>query len=325
MTQISAAEYHSLSTAIRAPEFPQLFTSYLDEISAPSNKKELTDYMNCLEAQGDVPRGKRLVRPTFWFTLECRFSNHPKQSPVLLHIASSQFLEGASMNPVTHEVRIPFVTSPTRIERTDEGNGDPCVCIDVLVGNETVEKFEKRGNSFLVILSDMIIEHLNENCFRQHKLSKDIKKRSSTCSVEIIPFLLDESCEQSTHQPNQPAVVPPTEFEQLAEGNNPSESEPLAEEGNAIPNASYRVTYIYGTSELSFDDCSRSRPEGLRIRISLPGIVDSSQIQIDTSTDLVVTAGSHQICVPVGISVDLNAGKAEFDKASSTLTITFPL
>ena len=305
MSELTAAEYDSLSRAIRAPEFPSLFNEYLNEISDPSHRKELIDYMNSLEAKGEVPRGKRLVRPKYWLRLETHEKNKTMGKSIYLNLMYSDAIESSSVNSTTGEVRIPFLTSSARLEKNHN------VSIDVLVGEGTVSEYKSRGTRFLVLLSEMIIENL-----KTVYLSKDVRLVKNEDS-DIIPFLIDDP-KNSTPQIE---LIP-------SQSDNPTRPD---EEETTHTACSYKISYMYGSTEISFDEnrIESSRPEKVKVKIILPGVESAGDIHIESNNEggLLVTAGKgiHNLCIPMKVRVELEKGEGVFDKSRSTLTLKFPL
>ena len=61
--ELTQSEIEGLSKAMKKPEFISLLNEYVDEISDPKNKAEQEAYLKQLEQQGELPPGRKLLRP----------------------------------------------------------------------------------------------------------------------------------------------------------------------------------------------------------------------------------------------------------------------
>ena len=61
--ELTKHEIDTLSQAMKKPEFIGLLREYVDEISDPKNKAEHEAYLKQLEESGELPQGKKLLRP----------------------------------------------------------------------------------------------------------------------------------------------------------------------------------------------------------------------------------------------------------------------
>ena len=328
MTQLSPEEYHSLSQAIREPDFPGLFSGYLEEVSSMENRRELVDYMLSLDAAGEVPKGKILVRPLPWICFETKSSAEPQRGIVFVNVVHANELDRARVDTVSRTVQIPLIVSPPRLEQSS--NGGSCVSVDVLVGTGTKDEALQRGMSFLVVLSNMVIENLNSSHFKRNPLSKDIRLRrdwtfrDNLSADLLIPILVDKNhvatdSKKPVKTSAESACVTESELRAL----QPKQGEKCQskEEDNCplSKEATYQVCYVHSNPE--------EPPDGFRVKIFLPNIRSSSEITIKPQNDppkMIVITGDNLLEIPIPPrGIEIESGKAVYDKQKSTLTITY--
>ena len=61
---LTADEAKHLEEAFKDSNFRKLMADYVSEISDPKHREEQEAYISQLEAQNEVPGGKKLVRPS---------------------------------------------------------------------------------------------------------------------------------------------------------------------------------------------------------------------------------------------------------------------
>ena len=61
--ELTKSEMDNLSQAMKKPEFINLLQDYVNEISDPKNKEEHEAYLKQMEESGELPQGRKLLRP----------------------------------------------------------------------------------------------------------------------------------------------------------------------------------------------------------------------------------------------------------------------
>lgn len=327
---ITPSEYHDISTAIRDSEFPALFEDYVKEVSDPRNRSETVEYFSSMLANGEVPQGKKLVKPKPWLCLEARtnlFSiSGSVKSGIFVNLLFSDEFEDMEINQVTGEVRVPFISSPLRLEQTDN---KMCTICDILLGASAPGKVERHGERVLLVIIESVFDFLNANQFKNMNLSRDVRIRRDWKYLNaigedlMIPFLVEIKSKLR-------AVYPP--YTTIA---NPIES-PLSEPTEQVRTdcdklVSFKIIEIGNLNYEDFMDSNITSscpvvhwrvPEKLRIIIRLPGIKSASRIE--TSFDeasMKVSAGSHFLTIPLPYTIDEESASARFLKESSRLEI----
>jgi len=330
-TGITAKEYHDLSSAIRDPSFPTLFQSYLEEVSSMESREELISYMNALESSGDIPQGKVLIRAELWLCFDTCSSRTSGIRSIFINVLHSNNLQAACIDPNSGNVNIPFIISEPRFEKSRDGA--QCINVDALVGTGTMDEANRRGVGFIVLVSDTLIESLNSNYFKREPLSKDVRLhrqwryRDNMTKDKVLPFLVDSNhvlgATSARNRPDAPCV---TESELLGLRvahvsdqccETAAEEVTLISTGRTQP--SYELCYLHSKSDDS--------PDGLRVTVTLPGVTCSADITLEPSkSGISVTSSEHRLDIPLNArGLDMNSGRAIFDKNRSLLTITYAL
>eukprot|EP00750_Incisomonas_marina_P015170 INCI18103.3.p1 GENE.INCI18103.3~~INCI18103.3.p1 ORF type:complete len:820 (+),score=182.98 INCI18103.3:409-2868(+) len=150
---ITAEEADSLKKAFQKPEFRTLFQDYLQEISDPKNKKEYDDYLQSLEAKGQVPENVNIVRPKAGFCVKVKTVGKEEPRKVFVNVCSSDQVELPESHPVTQKDgrkgetwRLPHFVGPQHVEQDKKGTAcetyDVCYHPSALMMGETNPAFK---------------------------------------------------------------------------------------------------------------------------------------------------------------------------------------
>ena len=62
MEDLNSDDISRINKAMKTKEFGNLMQDYLNEISDPNNRSEYDEYLDQLEAKGELPEGTELLR-----------------------------------------------------------------------------------------------------------------------------------------------------------------------------------------------------------------------------------------------------------------------
>ena len=283
MTKLTPEEYHNMSVAIRDPQFPTMFEEYLKETSDPAARHEKLEYMRSLEGSGDVPEGKMLIYPEPWICIETRFLEKPDSRIFLNLLSSSQM---ADSKVVSGSVSVPFVVSPPQLETVE---GSLCVNVDAVIGQGTVAEATEKGNKMIVLIADLIVNHLHEHFLKKpSKISRDFRLRREWKYRENITCILPVLVDRNNNTKTRPKK-PPTTYKILR---------PTGEERDVTRIIVSLPSSVKSAKEIDIDETSES---GIRVSVS-------GETLLDISLDFKVEKGS---------------GSAQFDRRNQELTITY--
>ena len=176
---ISPEEFANFAAAIRHPEFPSLFNDYINEISDPANRSEQIQYLNELEASGEMDPKKILIRPDPW--VSARSELVPSDQPVFLNIMTTDLVDDISIDK-SGQAKIPIVIAPPRADR-DESK--LALAFDVLVGTRTAEP------RLVPHVFPLAIEIINKSKItRNEKISADFQILKYKYNGPVIPVLI---------------------------------------------------------------------------------------------------------------------------------------
>jgi hypothetical protein len=284
MTKLTPEEYHNFSQAIRDPQFPTMFEEYLKETSDPAARNEKLEYMRSLEASGEIPEGKMLIHPEPWICIETRFLEKTN-SRIFLNILSSSDI--ADSKVVSSSASVPFIVSAPQLETVE---GSLCVNVDAVIGQGTVAEATKKGNKMIVLIADLIVNHLNDNYLKkQSKISRDFRLRREWKYRENLTCILPVLVPRKDHTPAIRPKKPLTTYKILR---STGDEKKVAKIIVSLPPT------VKVARDIDIDDTSGS---GIRVCVSGETLVD----------------------IPLDFKVEKGSGSAQFDKRTQELTITY--
>lgn len=333
MTYLSCDEYHAISGAIRDPKFPSMLTSYVREISDPIHRLDRIKYMLHLEAEGQLPPGKALIRPEPWISLETKLTCKSDETRVFINVLSSDAVDSVSHAGTNSSVDVPLIVSDLQPCTMEDAL---CANVDAVVGVDTAHRCEKGGSRMIVLLINLIFDHLNASrTTSQGRISKDFrlrrewKYRGNLPADHIIPILTDASNISRTRQGiarthhKVAAVDEPVESTQasrFADQHQLNSCRDESNEGHFPTEPHFDVTFIMkGNDSLE--------AVAVRAVVRFQTVVSLSEISIDDTADNEVTVKYREntLRIPMKCKFDRSTGKAQFDKSNNNLTITWNL
>lgn len=135
MKDITQEEVSKLTKAMKDKQFQAHMEEYTKEISDPAHRKEYLQYLDQLEAKGEMPEGQQLLRsePGCCVKTTISFKNGQYQK-CFINIVHSDRLEDMSEGPdekAGRHVHLPYSLSPPRVER--DNKGETCMTCDFAV------------------------------------------------------------------------------------------------------------------------------------------------------------------------------------------------
>ena len=337
MDEVTADEVSRLARAMKEPEFQTLFREYLDEISDPQSRAEYETYLSDLEAKGEVPRGRKLLRAEPGACLKTHLL-FPSGSRQKLYVNLCRSVELGEVSLSSSEkgshISIPHALSPPRPDKDSKGQN--CLTVDMAVHPSTVT-LAMANEAVLRVCMDICAETLNSQHFRgREEVSKDFKILKIACKGgSPLPMSVASDMAQTPldngQTVNSGQTVTPLELARMQEAaiaKQPEKPE-QPEISTPPPIPSYSVVEV-GNMEISnfMGSESQPTPSSLRITLYLPGIKKASEICLDCSDGFLtadVNSLNFQVAIPLRFMVDKDRVSAKFEKASESLIVTIPV
>lgn len=318
-------EMRGLVKAMESPEFRDIMSEYMNDISDPKNKEEMEQYLAQCEENGELPPNTKLIRPTAGFCLKTTSSK-------LVNRKEKKYFEQKTfINITSHEVMDP----PKKVERINNGKkgysfelpyrvskgrpdqdtkGDMCTTYDVVFHPEVISMSMIYGGEFLKFVCDTAIDGVsrvvstdNEKISKDYKMMKQLrckggKPASITIKVEntnpIINSLDPSKHETSLHKE---VMAQSKEAKGTKEGDKsgePKETEEGEEDDEeelqkieGIIEPKHKIVYSY---PVNMGDCweapndvlqDRKFPISIRITILTPHIETMKDAELDINDD----------------------------------------
>jgi dynein assembly factor 2 len=177
MTGFSQEEVSKLTRAMKDKTFHNHLDDYCKEISDPKHRREYLQYLDQLEAKGEMPDGQVLLRaePGCCVKTSISFKNGQVQK-CFINIVHSERLE--DMTEVDDEtggkrVHVPYSLGPPRPER--DNKDENCMTADFAISTWTFGQAIQRPQ-ILKILVDTASEGLQRQFLKGHEeVKKDFK------------------------------------------------------------------------------------------------------------------------------------------------------
>lgn len=174
---VTAEEVSKLTKAMKDKQFQSYMDEYSKEISDPAHRKEYLQYLDQLEAKGEMPDGQVLLRtePGVCVKTTISFKNGQTQK-CFINIVHSDRIQDMSEDPDSKggkSVQLPYSLGPPRPER--DNKGENCMTADFAVGTWTFGQAIQRPN-VLKMLVDTASEGLQKQFLKGHEeVKKDFK------------------------------------------------------------------------------------------------------------------------------------------------------
>jgi len=337
--KITEDEMGKIKKALKDEEFRKLFMDYANEISDPENKKKYEEEILAMERQ----RGQdvKLLNPIAGFVVKTkRLSNSMK---VFINICTSfELQEHTSNNEKRNGVvgthyHIPHSITPMREDLDKDGKS--CHVYDACFHPNTYQKANENA-SFRKLLIDTTFDAL-ENQLKEFLDRKNLKfpklKYKGTPQPSIIRNGgVTQKDTTSYEAPRYSDVMQPNG--NTTSGSEDHEHNNVSMEKEIIINGTAKVTPKHEiihrgyfdmqsfTNNSSVGNINGGKPKELVIKIQLAKVSSASELDLDIfEKQLLLKSADYHLDVPLPYSINEDKGKAQFDKASKTLTVTLPL
>jgi len=175
---VTQDEVSKLTKAMKDTEFKKYMDEYCKETSDPKNKKEYLQYLDQLEAKGEMPDGQALLRtqPGCCVKTNILFKSGQTQK-CFINIVHTDMLADFSMDRAEkgegHKVKLPYSLSPPRPDR--DSKDEYCMTCDLAVSSRTYFQAMQNPN-ILKMLVDTASENLGTNFLQNfEEVKKDYK------------------------------------------------------------------------------------------------------------------------------------------------------
>merc|ERR1719313_2315639 len=177
MKDISQEEVSKLTRAMKDPTFQSHMDEYAKEISDPAHRREYLQYLDQLEAKGEMPEGQCLLRtePGCSVKTTIQFKNGQTQKCFINIVYSDQLKDMSEERDSTggKQVQMPYSLGPPRPER--DNKDENCMTCDFAVGTWTFGQAIQRPQ-ILKMLVDTASDGLGGQFLKGHEeVKKDIK------------------------------------------------------------------------------------------------------------------------------------------------------
>lgn len=177
MKGITQQEVSALTKAMKTKEFQGHMDDYINEISDPAHRPEYEQYLDQLEAKGEMPDGMQLLRcePGLCVKTQIRFKNGQDQK-CFVNIVHSKRIEEMTLTADPSKggtsVHLPYSLSPPRPDRDKKGTY--CLTCDMAVSTGT---FMRCGQpEYLKMIVDTATQGLTASFLKGHEeVSNDYK------------------------------------------------------------------------------------------------------------------------------------------------------
>eukprot|EP00928_Gymnodinium_smaydae_P061681 TRINITY_DN45711_c0_g1_i1.p1 TRINITY_DN45711_c0_g1~~TRINITY_DN45711_c0_g1_i1.p1 ORF type:complete len:883 (-),score=290.55 TRINITY_DN45711_c0_g1_i1:91-2739(-) len=175
--EVTQEEVAKLNKAMKDDQFRKYMDEYCKETSDPAHRREYIQYLDQLEAKGEMPEGQALLRcqPGCCVKTSIRFKNGQTQK-CFINIVHSDQLDDFRLdeaNAKGRKVHLPYSLSPPRPDR--DHKQDYCMTCDLAVSSVTY--FQGMQNpQILKMLVDTAADGLGNNFLKGfEEVKKDFK------------------------------------------------------------------------------------------------------------------------------------------------------
>jgi len=226
---ISQEELSKLTKAMKDKQFQSHMDEYCKEISDPAHRKEYLQYLDQLEAKGEMPEGQGLLRsePGMCVKTTIMFKNGQSQK-CFINIVHSDRLEDMSEERDANggkNVQLPYSLGPPRPER--DNKDENCMTCDFAVSTWTFGQAIQRPQ-ILKMLVDTASDGLSKQFLKGHEeVKKDFKvMRRIKCrgpGARPLPMSVNASLlknkgkgyHRPTHTVEEKSAVTPSELREM--------------------------------------------------------------------------------------------------------------
>eukprot|EP00429_Kryptoperidinium_foliaceum_P035246 CAMPEP_0176181032 /NCGR_PEP_ID=MMETSP0120_2-20121206/92757_1 /TAXON_ID=160619 /ORGANISM="Kryptoperidinium foliaceum, Strain CCMP 1326" /LENGTH=821 /DNA_ID=CAMNT_0017519247 /DNA_START=68 /DNA_END=2529 /DNA_ORIENTATION=+ len=178
MNGVTQEEISKLTRAMKDEEFRSHMDEYTREVSDPAHRKEYIQYLEQLEAKGEMPEGQGLLRtePGCCAKTSIRFKNGQTQK-LFINIVHCDSLDDISFKPSDKDggkqVHLPYSLSPPRPDR--DLKDQYCMTADCAVSSYTFHQ-ALQNPQILKMIIDTAADGLAERFLKGYEeVKKDFK------------------------------------------------------------------------------------------------------------------------------------------------------
>lgn len=174
---VTQDDVSKLTKAMKDKPFQDLMEEYTKEISDPTHRREYLEYLDQMEAKGEIPEGQQLLRtePGCCVRTHMRFKNGQTQK-CFINVVHSDRLDDLSMTPASgggQHVHLPYSLSPPRPDRDNKDRY--CMTCDMAVSTYTFVQ-AAQNPKILKMLVDTAAEGLGGQFLKGfEEVKKDFK------------------------------------------------------------------------------------------------------------------------------------------------------
>mmetsp|Transcript_3509 Transcript_3509/g.7282 ORF Transcript_3509/g.7282 Transcript_3509/m.7282 type:complete len:634 (+) Transcript_3509:26-1927(+) len=352
---LTESELKSLTSAMKKPEFRSLLNDYLEEISDPKNKAEYDAYLEQLEASGELPPGRILIKPEAHSCIKTHGKGEQGRSfKIFLNLCISDKIprptqerkvEGSTWS-------LPYAVGQPRHDQ--DGVGKPCLTFDCAF-NPYAFQVADSSSRFKQLMCETAISGANQLLKKQgEKASSDYKVlKNKKCKGGAPGAII--AAQASIERPDQ-APKPsgertyslseegPKLYRELmasqfkdkrseATSAEPEEVEDTQEQKEDATQGVRAPKYkLVHSNPLDYADCidtrekAYKRPALLRLEIQVPLLDKLSDASIDLQPKLLVFALKDIYYLEVKLPYEVEEAKAnaKFDRKKKRLNVTLP-
>mmetsp|Transcript_2169 Transcript_2169/g.5514 ORF Transcript_2169/g.5514 Transcript_2169/m.5514 type:complete len:803 (+) Transcript_2169:74-2482(+) len=364
MKGVTQEEVSKLTKAMKDQQFRDHMDEYVKEISDPAHRKEYLDYLDQIEAKGEVPDGQRLLRcePGLCVKTTILFKNGQSQK-CFINIVHSPQLEDFTTVPDKggQRIHVPHVLSPPRPDQ-DNKKGT-CLTCDLAVSTRTFLQ-AAQNSQILKLLVDTAADGLGSHFLKGfEEVKKDYKVMQRMRSKGGAPMPMSVKAERlkdggkptkGGKKSGQDAVTPgelrkmradakERMKQEQAEDEEEEEEEPekpVSKKTEEVVTNRIRVpkhSLLHsGTVDLTDYMEASSRPsllptitvpKLLKLTVELPTVKQVGDITLEVTPNNIVVEVPNKfyLDMPLSYEVDEGRGKAKFDKTKQVLTLELPV
>lgn len=351
MKDITQEEVSKLTKAMKDKQFQSHMDEYCKEISDPAHRKEYLQYLDQLEAKGEMPDGQQLLRsePGCCVKTTIIFKNGQTQK-CFINIVHSERLEDMSEDPDDkggRRVHMPYSLSPPRVER--DNKGEMCMTCDFAVSTWTFGQAIQRPQ-ILKMMVDSAADGLGSKYLKGfEEVKKDFKvMRRIRCrgpgGVPLPMSVRGELLKKGKRRApapnsNGPSAVTPSELREMRKeamakteafrkreaGEDDSEVAPPPkaepeQQSNRIRVPQHKLVHVGHYEICDFMEATHhhnmlaenfSLPRELRLVVELPTVKHSSAISLDVTSCNVVIEVEGKYYLDLPLSYEIDEARGE--------------
>ena len=170
---------------MKKPEFISLLNEYVDEISDPKNKAEHEAYLKQLEQQGELPPGRKLLRPAGHSCLKT-FTTSKRKLKVFINLCMDEEIKAPNLERVNQggNWQLPYAMGHPRHDQDNKKKN--CFTFDIAFHpmafqiSESSSKFMKLLCDTAVSGANQLLQSQGEKVSEDYKLMKNLKCKGGT-------------------------------------------------------------------------------------------------------------------------------------------------